>query len=1013
MNDKRKPRKIVIMLLFCFLQIVAFAQEKTITGRVTSADGEGLPGATVAIKGTSSGTIADFDGNFTITVPDENVVLVFTYVGLITQELSVAGVSTINVTLEEDIQKLDEVVVVGYGVSKKSDLTGAVSSIKEDDFNKISAATPEQLIQGRIAGVQITQNNGEPGSASQIRIRGASSIRSSQQPLYVIDGVPLDMQTSSPGGVSANGMGGAPATNPLNFLNPNDIEAIDILKDASATAIYGSRGANGVVLITTKKGKEGKSNLEYSTYVSLAKLPGKLEVLTADEWLKVRTETMTPPYAPDNENHYGSATDWQDEIFRTAFSNSQNLSLSGGTDKNSYRVSFNYLDQEGIIKKSSLDKYVGRLNLTQKAIKDLLFFEVNLTASQTKENRVPVGSTGFEGDLLLNALKTNPTWPVYDSTGAPFQTISSSERNPVAMLEYTDDKTRTTRILGGTSLTVKPFKNFSYKLNIGIDYTNAIRKITQSQNLAYMRADKGRAQINTNELQNFVIEHLLNYSKTFGEHTITALAGYSYQRINRSGYEQQTGYFTTDKIDYVNQMEEGDPSRTKISSYANTPEELQSFFGRINYNLMERYLITATIRRDGSSKFGSDSKYGNFPSLAIGWRITEEDFMDDINAISNLKFRLGWGKTGNSEIGTDNSTFLLEPDAGSTAIYNHIPISGFKISKTPQPGLHWETTTSTNIGLDFGFLEGRLSGTIDLFRKKTTDLLVEQPTKAVSPTSTFISNLDKGYVLNDGVELGLEAIVVNKTNFSWNVNFNITSIKNTVEDILDDDESIIPTGQIQGQGLTGAYAQAYANGRPMASFYMNSVDSVNKVRQPGKAVGTIYYIKNPSGSGDSLMFMGSALPKLTWGLSNTIRFWNFDFNFFIDAVHGNMIFNNTALVLDKTNLKQASNALADYVYDETNFSNSTKVSDRFLEDGSYVRLTSATLGYNFSFKKADWIQMLRLYISGSNLLLYTNYSGYDPDVSSSADLNGVRALGIDITNYPKARTVLFGLNVTF
>ncbi|MBP1670225.1 MAG: TonB-linked outer membrane protein, SusC/RagA family [Bacteroidetes bacterium] len=688
MNNKRKPRKIAILLLFCLLQVVAYAQEKTVTGRVTSADGEGLPGATVAIKGTTSGTIADFDGNFTIKVPDENAILVFTYVGCTSKEQAVSGVSTIDVTLEEDLMKLEEVVVVGYGVSKKSDLTGSVSTLKEDDFNQISAATPEQLVQGRIAGVQITQNNGEPGSGSQIRIRGASTIRAGQQPLYVIDGVPLDMQTSSPGGVSANGMGGAPATNPLNFLNSNDIEAMDILKDASATAIYGSRGANGVVLITTKKGKEGKANLEYSTYLSISKLPKKLDVLTTEEWLTVRRDTLD--LTGDKLNDYGYSTDWQDEIFRTGISNSQNIALSGGSEKNSYRVSFNYLNQEGIIEKSSMDKYVGRLNLTQKALKDRLTIEANLTASQTKENRVPVGATGYEGDLLLNALKTNPTWPVYDSTGAPFQTTSAEERNPVAMLEYTDDVTRTTRILGGASANLKILESLSYKLNLGIDYTNAIRKITQSQKLTYLSADKGRAQINTNELQNFIIEHVLNFNKTFGVHNLGVMAGFSYQRIDRNGYDQRAGYFTTDAINYVDNTDGGDLAYTEITSYANTTEELQSFFGRINYNLMDKYLVTATLRRDGSSKFGTDSKYGNFPSLAFAWRISQEEFMKNQKVFSNLKLRLGWGMTGNSEIGTDNSTFLLSEDDNSTAIINHVPVPGFKIDKTPQPDLHWE-----------------------------------------------------------------------------------------------------------------------------------------------------------------------------------------------------------------------------------------------------------------------------------------------------------------------------------
>lgn len=1005
MKNKRKISKIAFSLLFCLLQLAVFAQEKTITGLVTSTTGEELPGASIVVKGTTTGTTTDVFGNYTLTVPDDNVILVFSYIGFISKEMPVAGMTTINMTLEEDLMKLEEVVVVGYGVSKKSDLTGAVSSLKEEDFNQISAATPEQLIQGRIPGVQITQNNGEPGSGSQIRIRGASTIRSGQQPLYVIDGVPLDTKTSSPEGVIKD----SPATNPLNFLNANDIEAIDILKDASATAIYGSRGANGVVLITTKKGKGGDANLEYSTYLSISKLPKKLDVLTAEEWLKVRTDTLD--LALNDGNHFGASTDWQDQVFRTALSHSHNLALSGGGEANAYRISFNYTDQEGIIKKSSMDRYVGRVNLTQKVLKDILFIEANLTASQTKENRVPVGSAGFEGDLLLNALRTNPTWPAYDSTGAPYQSVTADVRNPIAMLEYVDDITRTTRILGGVSSTVNILNGLNYKLNLGIDYTNAIRKNSQSQRLSYMTTQKGQGNIRTNELQNFIVEHLINFNRTFDVHTLGVMAGYSYQIINRSGFGQESGYFTTDAIDYVNQMKQGDPDFWDQYSYADTPEEFQSFFGRINYNLMEKYLITATFRRDGSSKFGSDTKYGNFPSLAFAWRLSQEEFIQNLNVFSNLKLRLGWGKTGNAEIGTDHSTFLLKPDPSATALMNHIPYTGFKIDKTPQPDLRWETTTSINLGIDFGLLKGRLAGTIDLFRKQTTDMLLEKPTKALSPTSNYLTNLDDGYILNNGIELGLDAIVVDKSNFQWSLNLNFTTIKNKAVDIAEDDETVTSTGSVTGQGLTGAYAQAYANNQPMASFYLVQFDSIGTT---GRYRNRVYYVRNVNG-GDSLMFTGTALPKFTWGLNNSFRYKNFDLAIFIDAVYGNKIFNNTALLLEKTNLLQAKNALSDYVADDfpINTLFSTRVSDRYLEDGSYIRLSSATLGYNFNIGKINWIKNLRLYVSGSNLFVITKYSGYDPDVSTPADMNNVRSLGIDNINYPKARTVLFGLNVTF
>jgi TonB-dependent starch-binding outer membrane protein SusC len=999
----KKLRLLMLVFAISFVNL-SYAQQKTITGTVLEEEtGEALPGVTIVVEGTTSGTVTDISGNFSVKVPSDNSVLSFSFVGYATQKKPVKGVNSFNIVLKKDLMDLGEVVVVGYGVTKKSDLTGSVSSIKQEDFNNLSSATPEQLIQGRISGVQITQNNGEPGSGSQIRIRGASTIRSGQQPLYVIDGIPLDMSTSSPDGPSAAGIGNSQATNPLNFINPSDIESFDILKDASATAIYGSRGANGVVLITTKKGKEGISSIEYSAYASVSSLPKKLDVLTAAEWLSLRIDSLKIP--ADNENHFGYQTDWQDQIFRSAISQSHSLSLSGGTKKNSYRVSFNYLDQEGIIKKSSLTKYVSRLNLTQHAFNDKLLLEANVTASQIIENRVPVGAAGFEGDLLLNALKTNPTWPVYDLTGAPFQTVSQEERNPVAMLEYTNDATRSTRIIGGGSATLNIIEGLKYKMNVGLDYTNAIREISQSQKLTYMQASKGRAQINTKELLNYVIEHILTYNKSFGKSTIDAMAGYSFQHIERTGFNQQAGYFTTDKIDYIYQMQQGDAAYRQVSSWADTPEELQSFFGRVNYNYDDKYLVTATIRRDGSSKFGANHKYGNFPSLAFGWRLSEEDFIKKLDLFSNLKLRLGWGTTGNSEIAADNSTFLLKPDPGSTAIINNIPVTGFKIDKTPQPNLHWESTSSTNLGFDFGFFKGRLSGTIDLFRKTTKDLLVEQPTKAVSPTATFIANLDSGYVRNDGLELGITGIIIDKKSFNWTSTFNFTTIKNNAYHILNSNASIIPTGQIQGQGLTGAYSQAYANNHPMGSFYMLSVDTIDKK-------GKIQFIKKTN-KGDSLIFLGTALPKFTCGWNNTFKYKNLDLNFFFDVVYGNKIFNNTALLLDKSNIKQSKNALSVYAYDRANYTNSTKVSDRFLEDGSFLRLTSASLGYNFNFSKLGWIQSLRVYVSGSNLFILTKYTGYDPDVSSKADMNGVRALGIDITSYPKARTFLLGLNVTF
>jgi TonB-dependent starch-binding outer membrane protein SusC len=995
---------VLLFILFCFLPSNIYAQDHEVTGTVSDASGNPLTGVSIIIKGTTKGTITGPSGEYNITVGDDDI-LEFSFLGFQTQDLSTKGVTNLNVTMTEEATELEELVVVGYGYSKKSDLTGSVASLDEEDFNKSAGATPEQLIQGRIAGVQITSNNGEPGAGSQIRIRGASTIRAGEQPLYVIDGIPMDMSTSSPDAAKGSGIGGSPATNPLNFINPNDIESIDILKDASAAAIYGSRGANGVILITTKKGSADQSTIEYSGTFSISKLPKKLDVLTAQEWLTLRIDSLG--YDEDNEYHYGHETDWQDQVYRTAMSQSHSISLSGGNEKTTYRGSFNYLDQEGIIKKSSMKRYTGRINVTQKAIENKLVIDANLTASHVIENRVPVGTDGFEGDLILNALKTNPTWPVYDSTGAPFQTEAANERNPVAMLDYTTDITRTTRLIGGAAGTLNLYEGLSYKMNIGVDYTSAIRKIDQSQKLSYMRANSGNARINTKELFNFVIEHTLNYSLNFGVNKVSLLGGYSYQYNSQEGYNVEAGGFTTDIIRYTYALEAGDADFTKISAYADTPEELQSFFGRINYNWNEKLLVTATIRRDGSSKFGENRKYGNFPSLAAAYRLSQESFIQNMNVFSDLKVRVGWGQTGNSEIKPDNSKFLLIDDPAAKAIIDNVTITGYKIDKTPQPDLHWETTTSANIGLDFGFFNNRLSGTLDLFRKKTTDLLVEQPTKALSPTASFVSNLDNGYVLNDGIEIGLNGVAVDNSNFGWNINVNFTSIKNVTKKIKEDDESVIPTGKIDGQGLTGAFAQVYANNRSMGTFYLFKIDSI------GSANGNAYYVKNPSGSGDSLFFISSALPKFTMGINNSFRYKNFDLSFFFDIVYGNKIFNNTALLLEKSNLRQAANALTDFAYDNTGFSNSTRKSTRYLENGSYMRLSNATLGYNFNLAETGWVKRARVYVTGTNLFVITKYTGYDPDVSSDANLNDVRSIGIDLTSYPKARTFLIGLNVTF
>ncbi len=990
--------KIAILLLFCCIQLTLFAQEREVTGSVTDPDGEPLPGVNIVIKGTTRGAITDFDGNYTLMAGD-NDVLIYSFIGYASQEVTIGSQSEINIVLAADLMELDEIVVTGYGVSKKSDLTGSLASLKEDDFNQGMVTSPEGLMQGRIAGVQITSNSGEPGSGVNVQIRGANSIRSNTMPLYVVDGVPLDIQNSSPDGATSAGINtaGSP-TNPLGFLNTNDIESIDVLKDASAAAIYGARGANGVVIITTKKGKEGQAQVSYSGYGTVSYLPKKIDVLSAEEYVRFREDSLGR-----TEDHYGADTDWQDEIFRTAFTHSHNVALSGGTSKTQYRASFGYLDQEGIIDKSEMQKYTGRLNITQKAINDKLTIDANLTASQQNFKRPPVGGrTGFEGDLLLNAIMANPTMQVYTDSGYYQTTVT--KRNPRAMLDLIDDETKENRILGNLTGSLEIIDGLIFKVNVGMDNNVAVRRINQSQQLNYLSSQGGSGDINNKELSSWVIENTLMYSRSFSEiHNISLLAGFSYQNFLIRGYNVHTQGYTTDEIQYTYNLEGSDVTLTSPSAFGER-NELQSFFGRLNYNLMEKYLLTATFRRDGSSKFGTENKYGNFPSVAFAWRASQEDFIQNLNVFSNLKVRIGWGITGNQEIGSKHSLFSIGTSTGARSIMDgSTVIPGYVLLKTPNQAIQWESSEQTNIGIDLGFFSGRLSGTVDLFSKKTTNMLLETSAKQPSPTARQVGNIN-GSIVNKGIEIGLTGYVYDRSDFDWTITVNFSKIKNTVKDL---DVTQIATGEASGQGMTGVTTQIITNDEPINSFYGRRFLGYD---EDGRSI----YQDTDGEEGDDLVVLGSPLPDYTFSINNTFVYKQFDLSFFIEGVQGNLIFNNTANSIGTVgNIAAGNNTFHDVITSGENPLNEVRFSDRFLEDGSYIRLSNVTLGYNLPANNIFWISNFRVYITGNNLFLITDYSGYDPDVNTDANKDGISSLGIDNTNYPKARSFTLGLNVTF
>lgn len=994
----------VRMLFLSALMLLStqlIAQERVVRGTVTSTVDElGLPGVSVLVKGTTIGTSTDIDGKYKISVP-EQATLVFSFVGFSPQEILVGDKTIINVVLIEEARSLTEIVVTGYGVQQKKDVTGATATLKTEDFNKGAIVSPAEMMQGRIAGVNITGNSGEPGSGATVRIRGIHSIRANQDPLYVVDGVPLDITDAAPEGAEAAGINLSGNKDPLNFLNPDDIESIDILKDASATAIYGSRGANGVVFITTKKGVKGAGKLTYSGYVGFSTIRKKLNVLSANEF---RDYTKSQNF---NITDLKANVNWQDEVLRSALSHSHNVAYSGGNENASYRASFGYLDQQGIVNRTNLEKITGRFNFDQKLFDERLTISSNLTASRTKDIRVPISETGgFEGDVLMTALKLNPTFPIRNQDGTYYQHTKDT-RNPVAMINLTDDEMNTDRIMGNISATLKIIEGLNYRMNFGIDHSSATRRVAQNKELSYL-VNGGTADIATVELDNTLIENYFTYQKTFNEnHNFNFMLGHSFQKFHNRQHDLSVDGFTIEDKNYTDNLEWGNKDQAEVKS-SHSVYELQSFFGRINYNYIDKYLLTATLRADGSTRFGEENKYGYFPSASIAWRMAEEDFIRDMNIFSNLKLRLGWGLTGNQEIpdkisllsvGTENdAAYFFE---GDQTLFS----PGITFTRTPNPELKWETSSQVNLGLDFAVLKGRLSGSLDLFFKRTKDVLLEIKSLDPAPTERVWLNVPNLRIKNTGLEVNLNGVIIEQKDFFWDATMNFATVKNEVTDLP---IKLIETGSASGPGLSNTRVQVITNGKPIGTFWGRKFLGYDED-------GLNVYKKNDDDS-DWVGDLGSALPDYTGSLTTTARYKNFDLSLFFYGVFGNKVYNNTAnAIFHKNAISKGQNVLKSVTTSLESPENTPEFSSRFIENGSFVRLSNATLGYTFDrdFLKWDWISSLRVYISGNNLFLITDYKGFDPEVNNNAQYNDIPSLGVDFTSYPKARTFTFGVSVEF
>jgi len=975
MKVKNLPFRPLLFLAALLITTVVSAQEITVTGTITDAStGEPLIGASIVVQGTTRGVISDLDGNYSINVSIGESLL-FSSIGYAPATKVVGESTVINVALVISAEELEEVVVIGYGSVRKKDATGSVTSVKTDDFNRGATTSPSDLLQGKAPGVMITNSSGDPGANSTIRIRGNSSVRAGNEPLIVIDGVPIAGGTTSAdaelGGGS--GIGNSSARNPLNFINPNDIASMDILKDASATAIYGSRGANGVILITTKQGAAGANTVEYNASFSAASISNRIEVHSADEFAAL---------APTQDQ--GGDVDALDAILRTALSQNHNLAFRGGSDDLKYRLSLGYQNQQGIIEGSGLEKYTANLNVTQEFFKDRLKINGSMIYSTVNDSYVPVStSSGFEGDLIGNTLTWNPTRDFKLADGS-FDQPTSSDPNPLAMLEYIDDNAKTNRFLANFSATLTLVEGLDYKVNLGVDQSNSIRSTELSSSLFRQNiTDRGWAGVYDRNANSMLLEHTLTYNKIFSDHIrFNGLLGYSYQTFDRSGKEISGYEFEYDHVPYVNQLQSISQDSRDVSSFKDPTSELQSFFGRVNLSLLDKILVTATVRADGSSKFGTNNKYGVFPSFALGYRISDEAFIPEV--FDDLKLRVGWGQTGNQEF-----------PAGSSQAQYEITMDGLTRSQYDNPDLKWETSTTLNIGIDFSVMNRRLSGTVEYFTKNTVDLLFNAQAAQPGPSGARRwTNLDAN-VKNSGVEIALNALLVDGGDFSFSLGGNISFIQN----ILENFDGVVETGMLHGQGISDTPSQRFVSDQPLHVFYMLDYLGID---DDGFGIYS-----------DSKMYQEDPNPKTILGISARLAYKGFDLLANLNGAYGHYVYNNTATsVLVVGNPGKGRNTSPDYTEPGESVDNALKASTRYLEKGNYLRLNNLTLGYTVG--KAPWVfSSMRFTLTAQNLFVITDFTGFDPEVNIDKNIDDVPSYGIEYTPYPSARTFTFGLNVSF
>ncbi len=1012
---------------------IASNEGKVVTGKVISDNKEILPGVNIVIKGTTNGTITDSQGNYSIVVPDKSTVLVISFIGYESQEITVSDQAIINVVLKQSTEQLSDVVVIGYGTVRKSDLTGSVSSVKAEEIKAVPTTTFDQALQGRAAGVQVIQANGTPGGETNIRIRGTSSVNASSEPLYVIDGM---LVNSDGGEVSVAGRG--PRIGPLASINPNDIESIEVLKDASSAAIYGSRGANGVILITTKRGKDGAGKIDFECYYGVQQVAKKLKLMNATEYAEfvndaVINANQAPVYV--NPRNLGAGTDWQDELFRIAPISNYQLTFSGGNKRSKYVISGSYFTQDGIVVGSDFDRYSFRVNLDEE-INKTISVGTNLSISGIGSNRVETGPGAIVGGVVANALQMNPILPVYNTTIPGGYTYGHDRKdgvgNPVAEAKEYLSKTTSYRLLGNSYLKMNLAKGLEFKSTLGIDGLTSKSRSFGPNYLKRSENSLGEASISDLQALTWLNENTMNFSRKLDNNNyLDALLGFTLQEFKNESLSGIAFDFPDNRTGWHNL---GAALNPQSPANGESKWSMISYLGRVNYNLKEKYLITLSGRIDGSSKFAEGNKYGFFPSGAFAWRASEEEFIKSIKAISNFKVRASYGLIGNQSIGSYQSLALVGPvgqgvfntSGGSEIFTGKEPLS------FPNQNLKWETTAQANLGVDLGILDNKISLTADLYLKKTFDLLLSTPIPYTSGFAQTLLNI--GNVQNKGIDLDIRTINLNGV-FKWNSSLNFSINRNKLTNLANDNDIQLGAGNMLREG------------EPIGTFFGYVFDGIfqtdteaasSPVLKGQEPTGTNPLSRAKAGdrryknlNTDNVIdendrtIIGSAEPDFIYGLNNEFNYKNFSLSFFFQGSQGNDMINLNLSNLE--NFNGAQNMLAEagvnrwtpenpvntYPRAQATGSLDNVFSSRFVEDASYLRLKNVSFGYTLPayLLEKTGIKNIRLYATATNLWTLTKYKGYDPEGNAYGYTTNI--VGVDNGNYPQTKSYTVGVQIGF